>query len=69
MSLIELVKYFPYLLELIRALKDRIDQEKLDRKVHDDIKLITEAFSDNDSDKLNRVLNGLPEPTDSKVSN
>lgn len=56
MSLLALLRYLPYLIELVNALKNRIDQDKLDRKVSEDIQAITEALNEKDVNKLNHIF-------------
>lgn len=61
MSLLTLIKYLPYLLELVEAIKARNEQDGIDRKVHEDIKTITEAFNEKDATKLNNLFARLSE--------
>jgi hypothetical protein len=47
----------PELMNLIKAIKDGIDQAETDRKVKDDLKTVHEAFSAKDATKLNALFN------------
>jgi hypothetical protein len=60
LSLITLIKYLPYIIELINAINKRIKEDQLEKKVSDDLKLITEAFNEKDPNKLNAVFGELP---------
>jgi hypothetical protein len=48
----------PDLIALFKILQKRIREEDLNRKVHEDIKTINEAFDAKDASKLNTLFNG-----------
>lgn len=57
------IQYIPQIIELINAVKKRIDEVETDVKVKDDLKSITKAFNEKNVDHLNHVFNGVPDVT------
>ena len=55
-TLVALIVALPEILELIERVQKRIETEKLNRKVSDDIKAITKAFEEKDAEKLNEIF-------------
>lgn len=55
-AIIALVASFPEVLRLIKHLNDSIEQDKMNRKVKDDLKEINDAFSSKDAKALNDIF-------------
>lgn len=61
MSLVTLIRYLPYFIELWRAVQERIEKSQTERKVHEDLTAITKAFNEKDARHLDHIFNdGLP---------
>lgn len=57
MSWLQLLKYLPEIISLIKAIQQRIDQDKVDRKVSDDLKALKAAFDAGDIKHFNELFN------------
>jgi len=57
MEILALIQYIPELLGLIKAIQNRIDEAKSDRKITDDLKSIKAAFDAKDPNLLNHIFN------------
>jgi len=55
--MIEFIKYLPELISLVSAIKKKIDEDKVNRKVIDDLKSIKKAFNDKDASALDHIFN------------
>lgn len=52
-----LILILPDILKLIERIEKRNIEQGLDKKVQDDIKIITKAFEDKNADALNSLFN------------
>lgn len=52
-----LLAALPEILKLIESIQKRIDQGKLENKVHEDLAKISEAFEKQDEEKLKNLFN------------
>lgn len=57
------LKCLPEIISLILIIKKKIDEDKVDRKVSDDIKAIKQAFANRDASALNDVFNRVSDET------
>lgn len=59
--MLALLKCIPEIISLILIIKKKIDEDKIDRKVSDDLKAIKHAFANRDSDSLDAIFNSVPD--------
>lgn len=55
-TFIELIRCLPEIIKLIEAIQKRIEQNKLEKKIHDDLTKITEAFKNEDEKALKDIF-------------
>lgn len=57
MIILVLLKNLPVILEIISHLQKEIDRQASDKKLADDLKVISQAFKDKDAEALRRLFN------------
>lgn len=57
-----LLTSLPDLLKILQAIEQGIKENKVDRKVQDDLKVIQSAFAEKDGAKLTALFSGTPAP-------
>lgn len=57
----KIIKLLPEIIALLKAIEKAIQDADTERKVSDDLKSIKEAFSANDSSKLDHIFNPTPQ--------
>ena len=53
---IKILQLLPELIELIKSIQKAIEESDAERRVRDDVKVISEAFKSRDASKLNSLF-------------
>ena len=56
-GLVVLLKCLPEILRLIETMQKRIDEKKLENKIHEDLNKINDAFEKQDANELRKIFN------------
>ena len=55
-----LIIALPEIIKLIKNIQKKIEQQRVEKKVKDDLEKINQAFESGDAKLLNDVFNGMP---------